>query len=164
MPHTSAEDRRTYQREYRQKRALDPVFRAYIAEQARDRYAADPSKRQAIEKRYVSAHPKKVAVRHSAWRAKNALKMSVYGYRARGWKIDERLLADLITDNCFYCGAAPNPVNGVDRVDSLRGYEYDNVVTACRRCNVAKLDQTVSEFSVWLDHIEAHRKGAAAWH
>ena len=57
-----------------------------------------------------------------------------------------------VTMNCHYCGAAPTtdiwnseegfagpqPVNGVDRVDSSEGYIAGNVVACCRACNDMK--------------------------
>lgn len=39
---------------------------------------------------------------------------------------------------------------GLDRRDSSRGYDLDNVVPCCRACNVAKNDMTVDEFRAWL--------------
>jgi hypothetical protein len=63
--------------------------------------------------------------------------------------------------NCHYCGAAPQKrswkndwhpdiyYNGLDRVDSARGYVYDNVVACCIRCNMAKSDGTFEEMLNW---------------
>jgi hypothetical protein len=56
---------------------------------------------------------------------------------------------DLVTDNCFYCTASPNPLNGIDRVDNSQGYTEDNVVTACRLCNRAKNDLSREKFEEW---------------
>lgn len=42
-------------------------------------------------------------------------------------------------------------LNGVDRIDSSRGYSVDNVVPCCRVCNFQKRDLSESEF---LSHIE----------
>lgn len=72
-----------------------------------------------------------------------------------------------ITANCHYCGTPPSKIvtikkthdtisfnyNGIDRVDSKRGYIKSNCVTACWFCNRAKLDATEEEFSEWIKRI-----------
>lgn len=68
------------------------------------------------------------------------------GYR-RGlvWELTNRKAALLLLAECYYCGHVPditnpayNPYNGIDRLDSAVGYVPGNIVTACRKCNVAK--------------------------
>lgn len=71
----------------------------------------------------------------------------------------------LIFQNCFYCGSEPLNIhhtegsatkyidikyNGIDRVDSNKGYTMDNVVPCCKWCNMAKNDRTVDEFYKWI--------------
>lgn len=71
--------------------------------------------------------------------------------------------AQLVTQSCRYCGAAPTMlprsrpmvpgdprVNGLDRVDNSRGYVGSNVVACCAICNRMKLTLSTSEF---FDHI-----------
>ena len=41
-------------------------------------------------------------------------------------------------------------MNGIDRVDSSKGYTLDNCVPCCSICNTMKLNYTLQEFS---DHI-----------
>jgi hypothetical protein len=41
--------------------------------------------------------------------------------------------------------------NGLDRVNSLKGYSLDNVVSCCERCNEMKMQYSVEEF---LKHIK----------
>jgi hypothetical protein len=84
--------------------------------------------------------------------------------RSRGleFALSEALFFDLISDNCFYCGAAPSPVNSVDRVDSARGYVGDNVVTACFECNQAKNDLPRERFEALCCRVaDMTRKYAA---
>ena len=69
---------------------------------------------------------------------------------------------DLTKKNCTYCGASPHQVrrlkggngeykyNGIDRVDSKRGYALENCVPCCGVCNSMKSDMAVSDF---LDHV-----------
>lgn len=66
---------------------------------------------------------------------------------------------DLILRPCYYCGAPPAQVprsddlltyNGVDRMDSTRGYRTDNCVPCCKVCNFAKQTLSSDEF---LAHV-----------
>lgn len=69
----------------------------------------------------------------------------------------------LIGDDCFYCGSPPMNIskrgprkedeyryNGVDRVDSSKGYVLENVRTACWICNRMKNTLTDQQF---VEHI-----------
>lgn len=69
--------------------------------------------------------------------------------------LDAAPFRDMVTDNCFYCGGLPKPLNGIDRVDNTRGYTEDNTVTACRICNYAKRNMTASDFSMWAERLTA---------
>lgn len=65
----------------------------------------------------------------------------------------------LVLDRCHYCGAEPTtkpiglPRNGIDRLDSARGYETDNVVPCCWMCNKTKGRRSVSAFLAWVGGI-----------
>ena len=78
---------------------------------------------------------------------------------------------NLITSNCRYCGTPPNQVlrrsdlyikeyfyNGVDRIDSIKGYVINNVVPCCGTCNTAKLSMSVDEFLTWVKKVYTHNK------
>lgn len=85
--------------------------------------------------------------------------------RNLSFELDYETFATLINSDCHYCGSSPiNKIqnkrftnkflyNGVDRVDSNLGYTIMNVVTACFRCNFAKLDSTIDEFNEWLHRL-----------
>jgi hypothetical protein len=75
----------------------------------------------------------------------------------------EHFLA-LVFNDCYYCGSKPNNVfvakngetlkyNGVDRVDSSKGYELGNVVQCCKICNRAKSDLSSGDFMEWVHNI-----------
>jgi hypothetical protein len=76
----------------------------------------------------------------------------------------------LISGNCFYCGVEPqlraasnkHPkifCNGVDRVDSSKGYLLNNCVSCCSTCNRAKLAMTREEFLAWVRRAYEHNYG-----
>lgn len=63
-----------------------------------------------------------------------------------------------VTSNVEHCRAAEVKCNGIDRVDSLRGYTVDNSVTCCWICNNAKTDMTLEEFFAWIKDLINHNK------
>lgn len=44
-------------------------------------------------------------------------------------------------------------INGLDRVDSSKGYAIDNVVPCCVTCNTAKNKMTQKEFKEWIKAV-----------
>lgn len=51
---------------------------------------------------------------------------------------------------CYYCGDKTNGI-GIDRLDNKIGYEMDNLVPCCYRCNIMKHISSKDEF---LSHIK----------
>lgn len=105
----------------------------------------------------------------------------VFGYyekNARLRKLPFKLTFDAFCQTasqlCHYCGAPPeqgknksrlgrpsvfNGVikhNGVDRIDSSKGYTEENVVPCCKACNYAKRQMTTEEFRSWIRRVHAH--------
>tara|TARA_B110000503_G_scaffold22355_1_gene34485 strand:- start:2370 stop:2969 length:600 start_codon:yes stop_codon:yes gene_type:complete len=78
----------------------------------------------------------------------------------------------IIKNNCYYCGSKPElkqpkrkigdlvgvpvPYNGIDRIDSNIGYEINNCVSCCTRCNYMKSDMDVSLFTEHILKIANH--------
>ncbi len=68
---------------------------------------------------------------------------------------------------CAYCGRELFSTNrhktdtfrynGLDRVDSSKGYTPDNVVSCCKLCNVMKADLSVTRFQEQIERIYATR-------
>lgn len=110
-------------------------------------------------KKWATANKETLIRARKSWNQRNPDKHRVHQYRAmsklRGhsFELDSRLVMDLVTDFCFYCGVPPSPVHGIDRVDNAKGYIFGNVVTCCRRCNTAKSDLSPQEFREWVDRI-----------
>lgn len=86
--------------------------------------------------------------------------------------LDYDYFKELTKGNCHYCGIKPiqvyqlkNPktgkirsgvpitYNGIDRVDSSKGYFNDNVVTCCKICNRAKSNLSLDDFKDWIGRI-----------
>lgn len=88
--------------------------------------------------------------------------------RALDWNLTNRETDLLFQGLCYYCGAEPNQsivadsrrvnsyvgcyvYNGIDRLDSKKGYAVDNCVSCCGICNTMKMDRPVGEF---LNHVK----------
>lgn len=81
------------------------------------------------------------------------------------------LFVSLTSLPCHYCGVSPQQVikgrrggddyryNGLDRVDSSKGYIAENVVPCCRRCKSAKSDASVADFVSWARRVVSHNAG-----
>lgn len=63
---------------------------------------------------------------------------------------NESLKGKLISDHVVKC-------NGIDRLDSLKGYTSDNSVPCCKTCNFAKHSLTESEFLSWIVKVYNHQ-------
>lgn len=81
------------------------------------------------------------------------------------WNLSKTECIELLQSNCQYCGIEPKQVfkrkgctssyvyNGIDRLDSCKGYTSDNCVPCCKDCNRAKWQMTIEEFKDWLKRI-----------
>lgn len=79
--------------------------------------------------------------------------------RGLTFDLTEEQFRELVSRECFYCGAPPTEfrrvsgtmvsvclANGIDRVDNAIGYVLDNVVPCCFDCNHAKATLTQEQF------------------
>jgi hypothetical protein len=93
-----------------------------------------------------------------------ALNAHFYNYKAnarkRGivWGLDPEAFHAVVSLPCAYCGADPIPnnnhnmykdsflLNGIDRIDSARGYVVDNCAPCCKVCNRMKGTMSADDF------------------
>lgn len=133
---SSAESRRTT---LKKRNYISPLFRS-------DNYGA----KSTLFKRYV-------------WQIKNKIPINTI-------TLEEFII--VATGNCDYCGKGPDKLvrngnhrsqllyTGVDRKDSNKGYNPDNVVTCCTSCNIIKNNLlTYEEMKVAMNAILEYRKG-----
>jgi len=78
------------------------------------------------------------------------------------FSLDKECFKILTQSNCYYCGKLPSQIkktqchngdyiyNGVDRIDSSKGYVEGNVVPCCGRCNEAKMAESQEGFIEWI--------------
>ncbi len=101
---------------------------------------------------------------------RQAVRSFVNGAIKRGfsWTLSDQEALAVMLGACFYCGAAPHKMhgtliakmlrNGIDRKDSKKGYEPDNVVTCCFLCNRMKMQMSDIEFLAHCKKIVDHVK------
>lgn len=61
-------------------------------------------------------------------------------------RVNESKKQKRLSDHVLKC-------NGVDRVDSSKGYTVENSVACCKYCNTAKNTMTESEFYAWIKRV-----------
>jgi hypothetical protein len=84
--------------------------------------------------------------------------------RGLTWSLTQEEFARLVSAKCSYCGAEAQSDNrglvrnGIDRIDSSRGYELMNCATACARCNRMKGSASRADFITHCARVAAHAK------
>jgi hypothetical protein len=99
---------------------------------------------------------------------------ALYGHCKRGahsrnigFKLTKEECKKLFELDCFYCGEKPKlrrqknlvgtyASNGIDRIDSNKGYFIGNVVPCCSVCNFAKSNKPVDDFKNWIKKAYLH--------
>lgn len=94
------------------------------------------------------------------------------------WNLTLEEYSKLIHGNCYYCGEPPTDdniwnksskrqcdkelirINGVDRIDSDKGYVIDNCVSCCPTCNSMKSTFNIHRFLHQIEKIHNFRKGS----
>lgn len=97
----------------------------------------------------------------------------IWGAKQRGLNFDlsPAQFLNLIHQNCFYCDAPPierntvtthkhqysKNLNGIDRLNSSKGYTIDNCVPCCKQCNKMKMEYSVEDFYSKIRKIFYHK-------
>lgn len=126
------------------------------------------SRRASVIRQMLKSHQCNNCKRLRLNKPLNVLQYKLYcayksGAKARNleWNLTEADFLKLIKSNCKYCGCEPHKkqkvyyelrkkefelVNGIDRIDSTKGYTLDNCVSCCEQCNKMKLTYSVKDF------------------
>lgn len=108
----------------------------------------------------------------------NAVLNSIYCSRkssakSRGisWNLTREQAFKIFKAPCIYCGASPAQkyhnsscvkgvelYNGIDRLNSAKGYEISNCAPCCGDCNTAKMEMSVGQFKEWIERVHANIK------
>jgi len=99
-----------------------------------------------------------------------------YSYKKRAnlkgleFELTKEYFKNIITEKCYYCGRSPKTIyirkymnggttfNGIDRIDNLKGYTQDNIVTCCSTCNYAKRSMSQKDFFEWINELYCNLK------
>ena len=93
-------------------------------------------------------------------------------YVNRAFELSYNDFIELTQGECVYCGRPPSNImdvknknyngvyiyNGIDRVDSTKGYVEGNCVSCCEVCNRAKKDMTLKDFKLWIIRLVEKNK------
>ncbi len=123
--------------------------------------------------------PEKTAQRNTKPLGEAAKHCCYKGYvnRSQNKKIDfeftKEEFLELTQKQCYYCGRLPRTTiktnigkrkrngsftyNGLDRIDSSKGYTKNNTVTCCEICNKAKRDMSQELFLEWINDLIQYR-------
>lgn len=89
--------------------------------------------------------------------------------KVKEFKLTKDEFRELTSAPCGYCGALPKRKmffskksepylwNGIDRIDSSKGYLIENCRTACWTCNRAKKDLSEQEFIEWIQRVTTYQ-------
>jgi hypothetical protein len=90
----------------------------------------------------------------------------------RKFDISYAFFAEMVSKDCFYCGAIPRPirassyknivVNGIDRINNDLGYIESNCVPCCTRCNQEKRDLTKEKIYKFFPDLKPLTIGSEA--
>ena len=75
--------------------------------------------------------------------------------------ISKETFEKLSASPCHYCGV-PGP-NGIDRIDSSKGYEPANCVPACKHCNYVKGNLSMEDFQAWTQRFVTYQNNNPIW-
>ena len=104
----------------------------------------------------------------------NSLKSSCKRIK-RDFELSYEEACTLYKGNCAYCGKPPSNTvkvnvekfgvkyNGIDRIDSSKGYVENNVAPCCYTCNRFKSDLALPDFLEHVENIYCFRVQRLSW-
>lgn len=82
--------------------------------------------------------------------------------KKRTFNLSFKFFKNIVSKNCIYCNTAPRLrhrknakfiANGIDRVNSNKGYIKTNIVSCCQDCNYAKNVLNDINFKIWIKKL-----------
>lgn len=113
------------------------------------------------------ANPERSKIQTASWRHDNLGRSRLIAFRCRShakarklggtpWAPSLDQFMYLTSQPCAYCDRVFSYV-GIDRIDSSRGYDVDNIVPCCEMCNKAKNDHPREVFLTWARRLSEHQ-------
>ena len=81
------------------------------------------------------------------------------------FNISKKFFKEITSENCYYCGSLSSNYramkgyygdfryNGIDRIDNSIGYEENNCVPCCKKCNRSKDVMSKNDFIAWIKDV-----------
>jgi hypothetical protein len=98
-------------------------------------------------------------------RIRNPILVKIYDSKASArnrnleYKINDDYAKELFEGNCYYCNVIDKyKLNGIDRIDSNKGYIENNCVSCCFQCNSMKSNKPIENFYKICEHIVTYNK------
>ena len=114
-------------------------------------------------KKWRDANPEKVNVINQTKINSSDVQFGVYKTSAQTKQLEFTItkedFMDMVVLPCYYCGIIQSKgFNGIDRLDSSKGYISDNVVPCCEMCNMMKKCSSPTVFVKRAIHISVYNK------
>jgi hypothetical protein len=92
-------------------------------------------------KKYANIFPKSTSGIYSTYKTSAKAKNLEFN-------LSENEFNKLVSDSCYLCGTESfnHHINGIDRFDSLKGYDSNNCRTCCTQCNYMKNNYSYDKF------------------
>ena len=118
----------------------------------RERYQNNKEEIAINKKEYYQNNKKDIAAKGKEYRQTiegkyNKLKLSAKRRQLKCEISKEHYEEYFYQQPCFYCGTVSN---GIDRVDSSKGYVDGNCLPCCKTCNLMKRTDSFNDF---IEHI-----------
>jgi hypothetical protein len=125
--------------------------------------------KEAMQRRTGIKRERKMSVDECCTRIVYGVYRGMAKKKNRDFKISLDILREMIKQPCAYCGKLEHTkmkyrgdkniifgYNGIDRIDSSKGYIEGNIVTCCKTCNTGKNALSIDDFYEWIDTVHAH--------
>lgn len=109
---------------------------------------------RASKRKYFTENKEKVLHSNKMWR--QTFKGRLLSYKrsalARGieWNMTDEEFKSFWGLNCHYCNGEVKTI-GLDRIDSTKDYNVDNIVSCCSTCNKMKMELP---YNVFIDQVQ----------
>ena len=134
------------------------------------------NKKKAEEaKKYREEHQEQVKFNNLIRRSNPENRLKYYKQRANNknipWSIIDQMAYVLFNSDCHYCGEKDTienntlgcdskySLNGIDRQNNAKGYDYDNIISCCQMCNFMKCEIDYDNYIKMVRHITEHVLG-----
>lgn len=143
------------QKEYTKK------HRDYLLEKKKGHYQSKREHYLETMKVYREQHQDDITEKQKEYRIKNRNKLQLKAYKQNSakrnyaWKLTDEQAIYIMSLPCYYCGEQGG---GIDRYINSIGYNLENCVPCCWRCNISKNKMNGDEYILHIQKVLAYQK------